>query len=122
MEFWVYKLIHQVGLAGLFLSFGGLIAHAMNGGTRDNNRARGLLAATHGISLLLILVAGFGMLAKSGMISDFPGWVIAKIAIWLVMGALIVVPKRMPGAAKALWFVIPLIVAVASFLVLRKPF
>jgi hypothetical protein len=41
---------------------------------------------THGLGLLLVLVAGFGMLAKLG-IHGVPTWAALKLIIWVALGA-----------------------------------
>lgn len=44
-----------------------------------------LLAAASGISGVLILVFGMGLLARIGLTQSMPTWVIAKIVVWLVI-------------------------------------
>lgn len=120
MSYEFYRLVHFVGLAAVFVALGGATLHAINGGTHETNRARGLMAATHGVGLLLVLVAGFGMLAKHNL--GMGGWVHAKLTLWVLLGALVAVPLRMPGAARALWFVLPLLLALGGWLAVTKPF
>ena len=117
-----YQLIHILGILLVFMALGGLSLHAMNGGTRDSNRARVLVALTHGLGLLLILVAGFGMLARLGVMSGgLPGWVWVKVVVWLVLAALIVVPYRKPGWSRALWFGMPVLGVIAAYSALSRP-
>ncbi|HMV69304.1 MAG TPA: hypothetical protein PKA64_20850, partial [Myxococcota bacterium] len=80
MSLEVYKIIHIAGLALLFASLGGLVTHAMNGGSRDDNPSRKLLSASHGVALLLVFVSGFGMHAKLHL-DGFPGWFLTKVAL-----------------------------------------
>jgi len=78
-----YKVLHLAGVIALFLSLGALAA------------SRGSLkpaAIGMGVSLLVILVAGFGMIAKYQY--GFPGWVIAKLVIWVLLGCSLSVFKR----------------------------
>jgi hypothetical protein len=117
-----YKIMHIVGLAAIIAALGGAAVHAINGGTRDTNKARGLVAATHGIGLVLMLVGGFGMLAKLGIMAAMPGWVYAKLALWLVVGALIVIPLRKPELAKPLWLLVPVVAGLGAWMGLLKPF
>jgi hypothetical protein len=74
---------------------------------------------THGVGLLLLLVAGFGMLAKQG-IHSVPGWVGAKFAIWLVLGAFVGIAYKKQQLAKKFWLVIPVLVVVATALAVFK--
>lgn len=117
-----YKIMHIIGLAAIIASLGGAAVNAINGGTRDTNKARALIAATHGIGLLLMLVGGFGMAAKLGFMSALPGWIHAKLTLWLIIGALLMVPLRAPQLSKGLWFVIPVLAGLGAWLGLAKPF
>lgn len=124
MSYEFYKALHILGIALLFISLGGLAGHALNGGTKETNKGRGLMVASHGIGLLLILVAGFGMLAKLGMMSpgSWGGWVHAKITLWIALGAAVALVYRGPALARALWVVVPILAAMAGWLALTKPF
>jgi hypothetical protein len=115
MSYEFYKALHILGIALLFLAFGGLAGHALNGGTKDTNKARGLMLASHGLGLVLILVAGFGMLAKTGG-GMLPGWVHPKLLIWLLLGAATLPLQRKTAMAKPMWFVLPLLAVTAAYL------
>lgn len=121
MPYEVYKIMHIIGLVAVWSALGGATLHAMNGGTRASNPSRGLVAATHGTGLFLMLLGGFGMLAKLGQ-SPAQGWVIAKVVLWLVVGGLLAVPLRKPELAKPLWFVMPLVAGLGAWIALMKPF
>jgi hypothetical protein len=124
IDFLTYRLIHFVGILLLFLALGGLSLHAANGGTRTSNRARALVAATHGLGLFIILLGGFGMLARLGIMhgAGFPGWIWTKLGIWLLLGVLMMVPYRKPEWGRVLWFVIPVLGGVAAYMAIYKPF
>lgn len=113
----VYKVLHLLGVAWLFFALGGATLHALNGGDKASNTHRKLMAASHGIALLIILVAGFGMLGgkKMGM------WVHLKSALWLALGASLTLVQRKPGLAKIMWFVLPLLAAAGAYLAVYKP-
>lgn len=121
MSYPVYKLLHLVGLFLVFTSMGGLVLHAAQGGSR-HGLARGLVFGTHGIGLLLLLVSGFGMLARLGMTSNIPGWAWAKVVVWLVIGGLAALPLRVPALARPLWVVVPILGTLAAWLALFEPF
>jgi hypothetical protein len=113
----VYKIIHLLGIAWLFFVLGGATLHALNGGDKASNNSRKLMAASHGVALVIILVAGFGMLGGKQMGT----WVFLKFALWLVLGASLALIQKKPGLAKALWFVLPLLAAAGAYLAVYKP-
>lgn len=117
-----YLWLHILGVALILMALGGVILHAMGDGTRASPGRR-IAAITHGTGLLIVLVAGFGMLARLGhMGGGLPGWVWAKLAIWLLLGAFLVLPNRVPRHAKAFWVLVPLLVTLAGWLAISKPF
>ncbi|MDE2849323.1 MAG: hypothetical protein OXP74_01765 [Acidobacteriota bacterium] len=113
----VYKLLHVLGAVMVLAAAGGVAVHAANGGRREDNQLRGLLAAMHGVGLVLSVVAGFGMLGAS-----LPGWAWAKLVIWLCFGAALTLPYRRQDLAKPLVVILPLLAALAAYLSLYKPF
>ena len=120
MPYEIYKVLHYLGLALLFTALGGVALHGANGGTKEDNKNRGLVAATHGIGLVLLLVAGFGMLAKTGRANP-PPWAYIKIAIWMLMGGSLAIINRKPELAKVMWFVLPILAAVSGYVAISKP-
>ncbi len=122
MPYEVYKIIHIFGVILLFASLGGLAVHAINGGDKASNSARKLVMISHGLASLLVLVAGFGLLARLGGMSwPFPLWVWLKLGIWLLMGALLALPYKMPHLARPIFLALPVIGAVAAAIALYKP-
>ena len=84
MNYTTYKIIHLTGIAALSLGLGGMIA----GG---NNRK--IFSILQGIGLLVMLVSGFGLLAKLHL--GFPHFAIAKTVIWLVIGGMPVILRKL---------------------------
>ncbi len=118
----VYKVIHLLGVLMVFLALGGVTMHAINGGGRDHSW-RKAVAVTHGFGLLLALVGGFGLLARLGVMhGSLPGWVLAKLGIWLVFAVLVGIVIRRKTWAKTLWVVTLLLGGVAAYLAGSKPF
>ena len=113
----VYKLLHIFGILLAFVSLGGLTFQALAGGNGD--RGRKLVSISHGVALLIILVSGFGLLAKLKL--GFPFWVMLKIAIWLVVGGLVVAIRRLPQYATVFWFGLPILGGLAAYLAIFKP-
>lgn len=119
MSYEFYKVAHILGLTLVVLSLGGILLYAINGGTKTNNSFRKGAMITHGVGLLLLLVAGFGMLAKLG-IHGIPGWIGGKLVIWLILGALVGLGYKQQ-LAKRLWLAVPLLVVIATVLAIAKP-
>ncbi|MBM9500629.1 hypothetical protein JWG44_10260 [Leptospira sp. 201903071] len=117
----VYKMIHIFGILLLFTALGGVTMHVLNGGNKEFSN-RKFVGITHGIGLFLILLGGFGMLARLGILWPWPGWVIAKFAIWLAFGGLLTTVYKKPSLAKVFWFGFPLLGLLVSYVVLYKPF
>lgn len=73
-----------------------------------------------GIAALVILVTGFGMLAREHL--GFPGWAIVKVVCWLglgVMGSFAYRRRAQAGAFMLLTFALAI---VAAAMVLYRPF
>jgi hypothetical protein len=98
MSLFFYKWFHLVGIGLMLLSLSGLSQ------TQDEQRKS--LSITHGVGLLITLIGGFGLLARLGIKHGdvaSNGWVLAKIEIWGLFGALIALFKRNPELSKPLW-------------------
>lgn len=120
VELGVAKLIHLVGIFMLFLSLGGLVLHGINGGTRQH-RGRYLAAVTHGVGMVLVLIGGFGMLARLQTAWPWPWWVLAKLGIWLVFGGMLAAILRRPAFGKFYWWLLLVFGAGAAYLGGMKP-
>lgn len=116
----VYLIAHVVGITMVFMALGGAAIHALNGGTREDNRSRGILAAFHGAGLVILLVSGFGMLARLDL--GFSGWVGGKLAIWLLLAAALSILLRRPDKARILWWALPVLGGLAAWFGVSKPF
>jgi hypothetical protein len=117
----VYKNLHLLGVLMIFVALGGLILQQIQATTRVQVW-RKPVAVTHGIGMVLALVGGFGMLARLGIFWPWPGWVLGKIIIWLVLGVLVALIGRAPALAKWLWWITIALGAIAAYLALNKPF
>lgn len=115
-----YKILHLVAVLGLFAAVGGVAVYAANGGSKQENAAGKAVSILHGAGLLLILVSGFGLLARLDL--SLGGWAIGKLVVWLVAGALLAVPYRSPAAARAVLWLLPALGGVAAWLAISKPF
>ncbi len=119
-----YEVLHIIGIAFMFVVIGGVSIHAANGGTKAVSTTRKLVSIVHGIGALLVLVGGFGMLARMGFQhgANFPGWLWVKIVIWLVLSTIMLMPYRKPALARPFFIVLPLLAGVAVYMALYKPF
>lgn len=119
----VYKLVHILGILLLFSSYGGLVLHALNGGTKSTNAGRRLVTISFTLGLFLILLGGFGMLARLEIVqSGLPGWIWLKLILWLLIGGLLALPYRKPQSARLMWFIGPALGLLAAWVGLYKPF
>jgi hypothetical protein len=106
----VYKLLHLLGIMLLFASLGGMAVLGLRGGEdREVGPIRKLLAIAHGVSLLVVFVAGFGLMARLGIMSGWPTWIFVKIALWLVLGAAVVLVRRTPELGRVWLLLLPLV-------------
>ncbi|MGH7477340.1 MAG: hypothetical protein ACRELD_13795 [Longimicrobiales bacterium] len=119
----LYRLIHFGGLFLLFLALGAaaVLPRAPTGAER---KLRRLALATHGVGALLALTGGFGMLARLGIVQAhaFPGWVVAKMALWTLAAFAPLAAGRLRAGPWAIWIALPLIGLGAAYLARFKPF
>lgn len=113
-----YKSLHIFGLFLATTSLGGIAIHAANGGTKATSRTRMLTASVFGTGMFIALAGGFGQAARLGLTSTaiFPGWLWAKIAIWVIVAVLSILPYRIPALAKPIYLVVPVITGLAAYL------
>lgn len=116
----IWRVIHLVGLLLTFMSLGALIACA-RAGDGASRSARFLAVLGHGLGLVIVIVAGMALQAKM-KIDLQAGWFIAKIGIWLLLGASVVLIKRKPGLSTVWWWLIVALGACGGYLVWFKPF
>jgi uncharacterized membrane protein SirB2 len=118
-----YKIVHILGIALTLVALGGMTVHALNGLAKADNAARKLLIAMHGIGVFLILLGGFGLLARIGFAhgGGFPLWLWVKLGLWTAFAVVAALPYRRPGAGKALLLTLPVLAAAAAAMAVYKP-
>ena len=122
MPYALYKLMHLAGIFTLLVSFTLACAHA-RGPEGSDPRARRSFAITHGVAVLLVMTGGFGMLARLGVVHGMlPGWILAKLAIWVLLAGAIALPHRNPRLAGALPIVASIAALAAAATAIYKPF
>jgi hypothetical protein len=123
MPYEVYKLIHFVGLFTALAVLAATSMHVLRGGTRADNPYRRAFGIAHGVALFLVLLGGFGMLARLGVMHGaLPGWVYAKLVIWLTFAGALFLAYRSPPSARVLLILLPLLAALGGAIALYKPF
>lgn len=122
MPWMVYQILHFVGITMVLLSFGAILLHQMNHRAQPFAHKR-LVMATHGVGMLLVLVAGFGLLAKKlGLVGQgWPLWIWLKLSVWLAFGIGVAYVLRTPYLAKFNWFLVVVLIGAASFVAIYKP-
>jgi hypothetical protein len=110
MDYTTYKIIHLVGIAALALGLGGMMA---GGGNRK------IFAILQGIALLVMLVSGFGLLARLHL--GFPHFAIAKVVLWLLVGVLPVILRRLRVPIVAGIGILLTLVGILAWLGVAKP-
>jgi hypothetical protein len=110
MDHTTYKIIHLVGIAALALGVGGMMADGKN---------RRAFAICQGIGLLVMLVSGFGLLAKLHL--GFPHFAIVKTVLWLVIGAMPVMLRRLKAPVFVAILASLTLVGIMAWLGMMKP-
>lgn len=118
----LYEIIHVIGIAMLFVAIGGVAVHAANGGTKANSATRRLVSIVFGAGSFLILLGGFGMMARLGLVRGMPpAWLIVKMLIWLLLSGIVLLPYRRPALARPFLVLLPLLAGVAVYMAVYKP-
>lgn len=122
MPYYTYRLIHLLGIFALLMTLGAAAMHGLKGGTRADNPWRRQLGGAHGMALFLILLGGFGMLARLGIAQGgLPGWIYIKLGLWLVMGAAMTAAYKGRRAALTVLLGTPLVALLAAMTAWFKP-
>jgi hypothetical protein len=118
-----YKVLHILGVLLAFATLGGLMLTVANGATKSTSSVRRLVAITHGIATFIILLGGFGALARLGVMQgNLPGWILVKLACWVVLAVLVAIPYRRPALARPVFWFLPVLGGIAVVMAIYKPF
>ena len=110
MDALTYKIIHITGIALLALGTGGMMA----GGER-----RKAFAIAQGIGLLVMLISGFGSLAKLGL--GYPHFAIVKTVLWVVIAMLPMIFRKLKTPLAAEILIVLILVGVMAYLGVTQP-
>lgn len=117
MSIEIYQVIHLSGLILVSLGLGGVLLR-----TSGEARPSKLASISHGVGLLALLVAGFGLLAKRGYDFPWPTFIFVKIGIWLLLGATPALVKRGVISAGLGWVIAVGVGVWAVYLGINKQF
>lgn len=121
MSYEFYKVLHVSGMVlTLFGLFG--LASVLWNDAAPKPGLRKLWMISHGVGLLLLIVAGFGLLARLGLARQVPDWAYAKMGIWFLLGAILSLIKRKPRNAPVWIALIFVLVILAISFAVTKPF
>ena len=118
-----YRILHLVAVIVLFSALGGASVLAMTGGATERTATRRVISGLHGLALLIVLVAGFGLAARLDLATGgLPPWIWAKLGLWAIAGGLLALLYRKPASGRVvLLVVLPLLAAAAAWLAVFKP-
>jgi uncharacterized membrane protein SirB2 len=123
MSYQALKIMHATGLALTFMGLAGVLGLKMSGEARP--KQRWIFFAAHGLGLLLLLASGFALVAKLGLLDgghSLPGWVQAKLGIWLLAGGAVALASRLSRYAGFALLFFTVLVLIAAWLGIAKPF
>ncbi len=118
--YYLFKIVHLTGIFLLFSALGGHMFRAAIGGKEDNSLPK-FLGMFHKVGLVLVLLAGIGLLTHFGEIAAF-GWIIGKFFILMLLA---IWPMYLYGAKERLpWLAGAAVMLglLAAFFALYKPF
>jgi hypothetical protein len=120
----LYNLVHIVGLILLMSALGGMALTAPLSLGSGGRWTRRLAFTFHGTGIFLILLGGFGMLARLGIVhgAGFPGWIWVKLGVWATLAVAAFLPFRYPSTARPLLLLLPLLGGLATYMAIYKPF
>ncbi len=111
-SYFILKTVHVLGVIMLFTSLSVILAECS-----DQYRKRATIM--HGVSLLILLLVGFAIL-KNPPMDQY--WWMAKIVLWLFLGAVPTLAKRSILPRPALLFSSIGCGTLAAWLAIAKPF
>lgn len=118
MDIQTYRVLHILGLVLLMLGLGAVL-----GAGRDAARPRRLGLALHGLGLLVMLVAGFGLMARRGWSGpgEWPLEIILKMVIWGAIAVLPILVRKGVVPTIMGWLLAAALATTAAWLALTMP-
>lgn len=121
MNILIYTWIHIISIVLLVIGFSSLITVKI---AKEEYVAglRKMGAIFQGTGLVLLLISGFGMMARLNLKMAESGWLHPKLLIWLLLGFGIVALKKAWLPSKVAYAVLIILVGAAAYLGIFKPF
>jgi hypothetical protein len=120
LSYEIYKLLHVAAIFLMLSAAAGAWALKAASNSQNNPKIRKLLMMIHGIAMFLILLGGFGTMARLGVATPWPTWIWIKLAIWIALGGLPVILSKRSSVSKALFFLAPALGAIAAWAAINK--
>lgn len=120
MSYQFYKILHFSGIALILLGLG-IALGAFATSKSVHGKLRMVAFLSHGLGMVIALTGGFGMAARLGLVTGFPGWIYGKLVIWVLLGLGVSLAKRKSSWALSLTLLFTALVAVATGLAVYKP-
>lgn len=120
MSYEFYKTIHYVSLMALLISLIFIVFIHTKGSVFKENKK--FIYALHGISWITLFGSAHGLVSTTGLSEHFPVWAMVKTGIWVVLGTIPLLIKRMPAYVYINSFIIVSLVTSAIYLAVYKPF
>ncbi len=120
-SYMTYKLVHFAGIFATLMSIGGMTLYMAGNGKREAFPMRKWAAMFHGIGLFLVLLGGFGLLARLQGGAPLPLWIYIKLGVWIILGAAPALVYRKHEYARLIWLATLVLALVAACVALYKP-
>lgn len=109
----ILKALHLAAVFALFTSLGATLLAG------SGKKAASIL---HGVSLVLILLLGFAIMGINKMPMSGTYWWMAKLGLWLFIGAAPVLAKRKVLSSSTVMLLCLIAATCAAYLAMAKPF
>ncbi len=120
MSYLSLKVIHLIGLALTFMGLAGALASSTSAPAPSATRR--IFAVSHGVGLVILLASGFTLALQLGIGRNLPGWIWGKLVIWLLAGVTLTLVRRFSRFQVSLLVYFVVLVGLAAWLALYKPF
>jgi len=115
-----YLVLHLFGMAMIIYALGYALAGAHFGIPKEQLKKKALVKI-YMFGLLVLFVAGFGLIAKLSLPFPWPVWVWLKFCVWLFFGLVLTLVLKNPKQA-TLWAVISAVLFLfVAYLGVYKP-
>lgn len=121
LSYSVYKVLHILGILGVFTGLGALVMHSCHGGEKGFKGTK-MVKWTIYLSLVIVFVAGFGLMARLNMMgAGWPLWIHLKVAIWVALGGAVALIGRKTQWAAGLFYAVIAVGGIAAWVANYKP-